>query len=517
LALDFRQAFERDIVIDLVGFRRWGHNETDEPSFTQPRLYSAIEKQGRLKDRFVAEMVARGDVSADEAKRLEEESLQYLREQFDQSTESSSGGCPGPPTPVKAERDHFGGPEPEDRTVTAVAEAELRELLQKLAQAPQDFHLHPKLKKSQDDRRKMAAGEEPLDWSTAEALAIATLAVEGHRVRFAGQDTQRGTFSQRHAILHDVIDGRTLNIFAELDPARQAPVEIINSPLNEAAAMGFEYGYSLESPRALVAWEAQFGDFVNAAQVIVDQFLASAEDKWEQLNGIVLLLPHGFEGQGPEHSSARLERFLMLASEDNLQIVTPSTPAQYFHVLRRQVKRRWSKPLVIFTPKSLLRHKQARSPLSELARGRFERVLTDESVRKPSRILLASGKVYYELAAFRAEHQRDDVALVRIEQYYPLPDRMLSAALKQYPAETPAYWVQEEPENMGAARHWKARFGSRLLDRFPLSFVARVDSASPATGSKAIHRQEQHDVLERAFGQPAAPPTPVITSREKVS
>jgi 2-oxoglutarate dehydrogenase E1 component len=251
---------------------------------------------------------------------------------------------------------------------------------------------------------------------------------------------------------------------------------------------------------------------VNVAQVIIDQFLASAEDKWMQLSGLVLLLPHGFEGQGPEHSSARMERFLNLAAEDNMQIVQPSTPAQYFHLLRRQVKRRWNKPLIVFTPKSLLRLKQARSPLTDLAEGSFQRVIADPTVQDPSRILLCSGKVYYELLAFREQEQRSDVAIVRIEQLYPLREHYLEEALRGYAAETPAFWVQEEPENMGAWRHWKARFGQRLLDRFPLYPVTRVESASPATGSKAIHKEEQHTLIQQAFGQPTAPTPMALTS-----
>jgi 2-oxoglutarate dehydrogenase E1 component len=393
-----------------------------------------------------------------------------------------------------------GGPEETDESHTAVDHAQLQSLLIKLTETPRDFHVHPKLKRSQDDRRKMAAGEETLDWSTGEALAIASLAIEGHPIRFVGQDTQRGTFSQRHAVLHDHVDGRTFNIFSQLQ-AGQGRVEMINSPLSEAAAMGFEYGYCLDSPTALVAWEAQFGDFVNVAQVIIDQFLASAEDKWDQYNGLVLLLPHGFEGQGPEHSSARLERFLVLAAEDNIQIVQPSTPAQYFHVLRRQMKRRWRKPLVVFTPKSLLRHKQARSPLTDLSRGGFERVIGDPLLPTASKVLMCSGKVYYELLAFREEQKRDDVAIVRVEQYYPLPDHYLQDALSVCPEETPVVWVQEEPENMGAWRFWRSRFGDRMWDRYPLSHVSRVESASPATGSKAIHKQEQHQLLADAFAQ----------------
>ena len=345
----------------------------------------------------------------------------------------------------------------------------------------------------------MAEGDRPLDWSTAESLAIATLAAEGHPVRLTGQDSQRGTFSQRHAVLHDVVDGGRYNIFADLAEG-QAPVDIINSPLSEAGVLGFEYGYSLDFPNALVMWEAQFGDFANAAQVFIDQFLASAEDKWNRLSGIVLLLPHGFEGQGPEHSSARLERFLTLATEDNWQICYPTTPAQYFHLLRRQVKRRWRKPLVVLTPKSLLRDEQAVSQLEELSGGSFERVLKDArgDSQRTRRILLCSGKLYYELATYREGNDCDDVAIVRVEQFYPLSDRTLQQALDPLGDGIPVTWVQEEPANMGAWPHWRRRFGESLLER-PLDVVARKESASPATGSKAAHKLEQRQLIERAF------------------
>lgn len=502
LAMDFRAKFKRDIIIDLVGFRRWGHNETDEPSFTQPRLYNTIEKQRRLRERFAEEAVASGMVTREDVESFENEALDYLRTQYDHSTKDAPVPDPAENAATPEGESTVGGPELDDEHETSLDQPHLQSLLMKLTETPQDFHVHPKLRRSLDDRKKMALDGEPLDWATGEALAIASLVVEGTPIRFTGQDTERGTFSHRHAVLHDVVDGRSYNIFSNLKPG-QPPVEIVNSPLSEAAAMGFEYGYAIEAPNTLIAWEAQFGDFVNVAQVIIDQFLASAEDKWDLYNGLVLLLPHGFEGQGPEHSSARLERFLVLAAEDNMQIVQPTTPAQYFHLLRRQVKRRWRKPLVVFTPKSLLRHKLARSPLADLSSGRFERVIGDPLVPTASKVLLCSGKVYYELLAHREEHQRDDVAIVRIEQFYPLPDHYLTNVLDLCADETPVVWVQEEPDNMGASRYWKARFGNRLFDRLPFSVVARPESASPATGSKAIHKQEQHQLLEEAFAQAA--------------
>jgi len=352
----------------------------------------------------------------------------------------------------------------------------------------------------------MAQGKRPLDWSTGEALAFATLAVSGTRVRLSGQDSARGTFSHRHAVLHDFSDGHSYVPLQNLGK-QQAPVEIYNSPLSEAGVLGFEYGYSLDCPDGLVLWEAQFGDFVNAAQVIVDQFITSAEEKWRRLSGLVLLLPHGFEGMGPEHSSARMERFLQLCAKDNIQVVYPTTPAQYFHCLRRQVLRKWRKPLIVMTPKSLLRHADSVSPIEQFTQGQFETVIEDNIVEKTAaeRVILCSGKVYFDLAHKRAELKRKD-AIVRIEQLYPTPKAALRAALNGYAEGTPVVWVQEEPRNMGAACFWHLQLGSRLFGKYPFSVVARPLSASPATGSLRSHRQEQANLLAASFGDA---PTPV--------
>jgi 2-oxoglutarate dehydrogenase E1 component len=347
----------------------------------------------------------------------------------------------------------------------------------------------------------MAAGAVPLDWSAAEALALATLATQGLRVRLSGQDSQRGTFSHRHAVIHDVVTDETYCSLEHLAPD-QAPVEIYNSPLSEAGVLGFEYGYSLDCPDGLVMWEAQFGDFVNAAQVVIDQFICSAEDKWNRLSGLVMLLPHGFEGQGPEHSSARLERFLSLCAKDNMQVVQPTTPAQMFHCLRRQVLRVWRKPLVVMTPKSLLRHPGCVSAMDELVKGSFQRVISDASgtpARDIRRILLCSGKVAYELEKRRQELGRTDVAVVRVEQLYPLPRAALERVLAGHAAGTPVVWVQEEPENMGAWRFLRIHFGEKLFDKFPFSGVCRQSAASPATGSKKSHDMEQNELLAAAF------------------
>jgi 2-oxoglutarate dehydrogenase E1 component len=346
----------------------------------------------------------------------------------------------------------------------------------------------------------MAAGERALDWSAAEALALASLAVEGYPVRMSGQDSERGTFSHRHAVLHDVQDGRTWMPLAHLDP-EQAEVQIYNSPLSEIGVLGFEYGYSLDAPETLVVWEAQFGDFANAAQVIIDQFICSAEDKWRRFSGLVLLLPHGFEGQGPEHSSARLERFLMLAAEENMQIVDCSTPANFFHCLRRQVVRPWRKPLIVMTPKSLLRLPACVSPLDDFVAGGFQRVIGDATVDPEAiqRVLLCTGKIAYELEERRKRDQRDDVAIVRLEQLYPLPEADLAEALAPFVHAKEALWVQEEPENMGAWPFLRVRLGARLSGSLPLRGLHRRRSASPATGSHSSHAIEQDAILSDAF------------------
>ncbi len=500
LAMDFRREFRRDVVIDMYCYRRRGHSESDEPSFTQPLLYREIEKRPSIPESYLGHMSEVDEGVRNTADRIAEEHRRQLDEAFDRAQQVDA---PPPYTLQGVWKGYCGGRELVDTDVdTGVDRQLLVELLEKLTRLPDDFHLHPKLDRWLEKRRAMARGQQPLDWASAETLAFATLAVDGYRVRLSGQDTARGTFSQRHAVLHDVEDGQTYVPLQHM-ASDQASVDIINSPLSEAGALGFEYGYSLDYPDALVAWEAQFGDFWNAAQVIVDQFLASAEEKWRRLSGITLLLPHGFEGQGPEHSSARLERFLLLGTEDNIQVAIPSTPAQYFHLLRRQMVRRWLKPLVILTPKSLLRHPRVVSELDECAIGRFQRVIPDidaEDADTISRILLCSGKIYYELLEKREKLQRKDVAIVRLEQLYPFPDEPLRLALATYPDGIPAVWVQEEPENMGACHFLEHRLHDRLFDRFPFRVVSRPASASPATGSATVHRREQDELVARAFG-----------------
>jgi 2-oxoglutarate dehydrogenase E1 component len=499
LAMDFRARFSRDVVIDLYCYRRWGHNETDEPGFTQPVVYQAIDHQRSVRDGYLDHLLELKDVTRDEADRIAAERHEMLEAAFKEAQDQKF--TPSTPTLTGIWQGFVGGDEPHDVEKTSVAADRLAEILVRLTKTPDGFHLHKNLQRSVDQRLEMAEGKRPLDWSAAEALAFATLATDGVPIRLSGQDAQRGTFSQRHAMLHDIVDGHTYAPFEHLDP-KQARVEILNSPLSEAGVMGFEFGYSLDCPEGLIAWEGQFGDFCNAAQVVIDQFIVVAADRWRRLSGLVLLLPHGFEGMGPEHSSARLERFLSLTANDNIQIVYPTTPAQYFHLLRRQVLRRWRKPLIVMTPKSLLRNPQAVSALSELSEAAFQPVIDDQRLGKPAktaRVLLCAGKVYYDLVAFRERQKRDDVAIVRVEQLYPIPMTRLRESLESYGDATSVCWVQEEPENMGAASFWKLRIGDRLLDRFPLRFVSRPESASPATGSKGVHKREQQRLMETAF------------------
>jgi 2-oxoglutarate dehydrogenase E1 component len=495
LALAYRERYGKDVVIDLVGYRRRGHNETDEPTFTQPTLYAEIARRPEPWKIYAEGLLAEGVLSQEEVQAWQEAYLERLESEF-----ARVKAEPGPVVPHGLSgiwQGYVGG---EDRLVpevdTGVPKEALKNLLLRLASVPEGFQVHPKLKRFLEARREMAEGKRPLDWAAAEALAFASLAVEGHRVRLTGQDALRGTFTQRHAALYDYATGRPYIPLQHLAEG-QAEVEIWNSPLSEAGVLGFEYGYSLDYPEGLVLWEAQFGDFVNVAQVYIDQFLASAEAKWNRLSGLVLLLPHGLEGQGPEHSSARLERFLQLGARDNIQVAYPTTPAQFFHLLRRQVKRKIRKPLIVMTPKSLLRHPEVVSALEELAEGRFQKVIP-ERVKGARKVLLTSGKVYYDLLAKRRELGAEDVALIRLELLYPFPEEELKEALGFYPKKTPVVFVQEEPVNQGAWWYLSARFCGEIYGH-PFRVVARPESPSPAVGSSKVHRLEQEALLEEAF------------------
>jgi 2-oxoglutarate dehydrogenase E1 component len=499
LAMDFRRTFSKDVVIDMYCYRRHGHNESDEPAFTQPLLYAAIAERSSVRDGYLDHLSQLGEITREEADQIAVERREQLELELSEARRADYvnvhdwlGGV---------WQGFQGGADSETPEVdTGVPHEVATDLMARLSDLPESFHPHKKIARLLKQRKEMGEGTRPLDWGAAEILSFATLLTQGVRVRLTGQDAGRATFSQRHAVLHDVQDGHAYLPLAHLHPD-QAQVEIYNSPLSEAGVMGFEYGYSLDWPDGLILWEAQFGDFVNAAQVIIDQFLVSAEDKWKRLSGLVLLLPHGFEGQGPEHSSGRIERFLLLAAEDNIQITQPSTPAQYFHLLRRQVLRKIRKPLIVFTPKSLLRHPGATSSLSDLKEGTFQRLLADErnSPTVTKKIFLCTGKIYYELDHVRTERKRDDVAILRVEQLYPLADAHMQSALDGYAEGTPIVWVQDEPENMGGWRYMRSRFGERVLGKFPMTHVSREESASPATGSPGAHRIEHQRLMDAAF------------------
>ncbi len=501
LGLEFRRQFQRDVIIDMYAYRLRGHNEGDDPSYTQPLLYKTIAKQSSVREGYLRRLLTLNEVTNEEAKQIKSQARARLDKEFEAAR--SKDYQLSNPTPTSCWAGFHGGPadEAEDAD-TGISSERVKSLLKTQTVVPEGFHLHPKLIRAIDRRREMAAGKRPLDWAAAEAVALASLADEGYRVRISGQDSERGTFSQRHAVLHDYATGRTFTPLKHVS-REQAPVEVINSPLSEVAVLGYEYGYSLDCPEGLIAWEAQFGDFVNAAQVVIDQFIASAEAKWRRLSGVVLLLPHGFEGQGPEHSSARLERFLSIAADDNIQVVYPTTPAQYFHCLRRQVLRRWRKPLVVMTPKSLLRHRECESVLDDFESGRFQPVIfgnEKESCKKAGRVILCSGKIYYELLERRRELEGPMPALIRLEQFYPLPVEELRNAFSKCAPGAKVVWVQEEPENMGAWRFLRVHW-DRYFSDIPLGCVSRPASASPATGSKTAHEREQKLIIERALGR----------------
>ncbi|HEX9241690.1 MAG TPA: 2-oxoglutarate dehydrogenase E1 component [Anaeromyxobacter sp.] len=501
LAVDFRQRFHKDVVIDLWTYRRHGHNEGDEPAFTQPVMYRAIGRKPTLKQLFAEQLVHEGAVGAGDVEAMTATYRARLEEAFHESTARAvQAGAQAMGGFWKAYR---GGALGRDLEVaTGVSLEVLRAVGDTLVHVPQGFRIHPKLAKVLDARGEMVKGARPLDWGTAEALALGSLAWEGTRVRLVGQDTRRGTFSHRHAVLYDQARGTPYAPLSHLR-AGQGPVEIRDSLLSEAAALGFEYGYSLELPEALVIWEAQFGDFVNAAQVIVDQFLSSGEAKWNRLSGLVLLLPHGMEGQGPEHSSARLERFLELSVDDNWRVVNLTTPANHFHALRRQIASPWRKPLVVMSPKSLLRHPQATSPIDELVQGRFRPVIADEvDPDEITRVVLCSGKLYYDLAAARQAGGGKHVALVRLEQLYPVAVDEVLATIGRFRPGVELVWAQEEPENMGPWGHLEARLAPLLPG--PLALVARAPSASPAAGSATRHKLEQEQIVREALGEPVS-------------
>jgi 2-oxoglutarate dehydrogenase E1 component len=497
IAMDFRQTFQRDVFIDLIGYRRRGHNETDEPAFTQPEMYRRIAAKPSAYKTYFAEL--------EQTNTLNTAAAEQMAEQYQNALEAEFIKAKTEPTPVRPPTGQgiwrpFGGGLETEATdpETSIGLDQLQGLMNGITSFPEHFKLHSKLGRFVEGRREMGQDRRSLDWAAAEALAFASIAAAGRRVRLTGQDAIRGTFTQRHSGYTDSDSGRRhfpINHLVE----GQAMVEIHNSALSEMAVLGFEYGYSLDYPEGLVLWEAQYGDFVNTAQVIIDQFIASAEAKWSRFSGLVLLLPHGMEGGGPEHSSARLERFLQLCAADNIQVCYPTTPSQYFHLLRRQVLRPLRKPLIVMTPKSLLRNPDAVSPIAELSGGQFQRVIASPSSANIDRILLCSGKVYFDLEAARKAGNLHNVAIVRLEQLYPFPQAELEAVLSSYPAQASVYWVQEEPANMGAWWFIRSRFGERIDGR-SLYDVCRPESSSPAVGSSKVHKQQQEALIKRALG-----------------
>ena len=496
-ALDYRQSFHKDVVIDVIGFRKLGHNEGDEPTYTQPVMYQRIREHPGVRALYSKKLVAEGVMTDEEvATLMDERNRRYENAQLGaKAIVAKQGTQPALPEPA---------PEPETVEVisTGVDQATLREIAHAITTVPRGFNLNPKIVGLLARRAKMVEGGAPVDWGMAEALAFGSLLVEGTAVRLTGQDTVRGTFSHRHAAFTDTQTGQEWAPLSQLSEG--AKYEIYDSPLSEAGALGFEYGYSVGAPGTLVLWEAQFGDFINAAQVIVDQFIASGEEKWNQTSRIVLLLPHGYEGQGSEHSSARIERFLQSCAEGNMQVVNCSTAAQYFHVLRRQARQNATKPLVVITPKSLLRLPEAASQVEEFTSGGFLPVMSDklQFVDGPgaiSRLVFCSGKVYYDLVAERKKLDDSSTAIIRVEQFYPFPKNWLVEELNRYSNATDIRWVQEEPENMGGWSFMEPRLLKLLGPNQTLRYVGRPASASPATGSHTIHQMEQQRLVKEAF------------------
>ncbi|MDB4942892.1 MAG: 2-oxoglutarate dehydrogenase component [Labilithrix sp.] len=499
LAAEFRQRFAKDVVIDMLCYRRYGHNEGDEPRFTQPTMYEKIDQKPTVRAVYVNRLTKSGQLSAEIASKLMAERKAALEQAL---VEEKQGDFLRAPSAMEGVwTPYLGGPDGKVPDVpTKVEEPVLNTLAARLAQLPEGFNANPKIKAMIDLRRDRVAANEPFDWGTAEHLAFASLVAEGRRIRLSGQDSRRGTFAHRHASLYDSKTGVRYTPLAKLAEENGGKFDVYDSPLSEQGVLAFDYGYSLDTPDGLVLWEAQFGDFANGAQVIIDQFIVSAEDKWLRLSGLVMLLPHGYEGQGPEHSSARVERFLQLAASDNIQVCNLTTPAQLFHCLRRQVLRPIRKPLVIFTPKSLLRHKEAVSTTADLANGSFQRVIPDTQVKpkKVKRVLLCTGKVYYDLLAARRDLKRDDVAIIRLEQLYPFHEELVKA-LAPYADGTRLVWVQEEPRNAGPWYFMNANLRGVVGERLPLSVVSRPAAASPATGSSASHKLEQQRLINEAL------------------
>jgi len=503
IALDFRTQFKKDVVLDIVCFRRLGHNEQDTPAVTQPLMYKKIALHPGTRKLYADKLLTQGVITTEEPDQM----VRAFRQSLDEGHQTVEPILTNFKSKYAVDWTPFLNRKWTDSADTAVPLAELRRLGERLTKIPENFKLHPLVEKVIADRRAMVDGKMPLDWGMGEHLAFASLVASGYAVRITGQDSGRGTFSHRHAVLHDQNRERwNEGTFIPLQNVtdQQAPFEVIDSVLSEEAVLGFEYGYSTAEPNSLVIWEAQFGDFANGAQVVIDQFISSGEVKWGRQSGLVLMLPHGYEGQGPEHSSARLERFLQLAADNNMQVVQPTTAAQIFHLLRRQMIRPFRKPLVIMTPKSLLRNRDAASSLEELSRGEFKTVIGDSSIQdsvKTKRLIACSGKVYYDLVNARAERNLESVAIIRVEQLYPFPHKALAAELKRYPSLVEVVWAQDEAQNQGAWLYVQHHLLENMTDGQKLAYAGRPASASPAVGYYAKHAEQLKALLEAAFGK----------------
>jgi 2-oxoglutarate dehydrogenase E1 component len=522
IALDYRQQYRKDVVLDVVGFRRLGHNESDEPSYTQPLMYQRVKAHPGVRALYAKRLVREGVIDEAGVDKLIQERIDRYEDALARAKEiaaTQKGGTDVPPVnhaqdaraTIKPPVVELDGSETVD---TSVSLEIIKNIARQISVVPEGFHLNPKMVTQLARRAKMGEGAVPMDWAFAEAMAFGSLAVQGTRVRLSGQDSGRGTFSQRHAVLYDTQTGRAWAPLAELrsEGSPKGRFEVFDSSLSEAGVLGFEYGYSVVNAAALVMWEAQFGDFNNVAQSIIDQYVAASEDKWQQTSRLTMLLPHGYEGQGPEHSSARLERFLQLCAENNLQVCYPTTPAQYFHLLRRQVLNGFERPLIVMTPKSLLRLPAAGSTLEELNSGGFRPLINDAEVTDPGlveRIVLCSGKVFYDLNHARgtsltvregSDKSIDSrVAIVRCEQFYPFPLSGLTEVLAGYPNAKELVWCQEEPKNMGGWTFMESRLENLLSRCERPRYVGREASASPATGSYAVHTQEQQRLVQEAL------------------
>ena len=506
LALEFRQKFHEDIILDIVCYRRYGHNEGDEPNFTQPTLYSEIDAHPPVSRLLARRLLDAGLITEEEIEKIRSQINTVSEEALQESRQVVSKIQPRLKPPLSC-------PALLDEVPTAVPAKKIADLGVAISTIPSDYQINSKIRKVLDTRRAMAAGETLLDWGCAEHLAFASLLTAGTPIRLSGQDSRRGTFSHRHSAVYDL---RTRARYIPLKnlSKNQASFCVYNSPLSEAAVLGFDYGYSLDCPDMLVIWEAQFGDFANGAQTQIDQYITSSESKWGTTSRLTLLLPHGYHGQGPEHSSARLERFLQLCAEDNMTVTYPTTPANYFHLVRRQALRKIIKPLIVLTPKGLLRDSRATSPVADLTRGAFQEILPDPAVPKDARrVILCSGKVFYDLQDYQKQHQITDTAILRLEQIYPLHTQKLTGFLSRHSPDAEIIWCQEESENMGAWSHLALRL-SALLPK-PIRYVGRDSSSSPATGSLIIHNLEQNQLVQEAFAAAPSKKSKPETSRKK--